>query len=170
MQDDEIPGYRLNAQNQTTDQKREEIPFSMGSSFKELLKGQLGLRKLSEEQELLAEYILGNIDEDGYLRRELESIADDLAFSIGLDTTYEALHEVLMIIQDFDPPGLGARNLQECLLLQINRKDLSDPVDAPGPENPQEPISTSSPTSIMKRSPSVLESKKKRSKRHWRRS
>lgn len=128
MQDDEVPSYRLNAQNQNTDQKREEIPFSMGSSFRELLKGQLGLRKLSEEQALLAEYILGNIDEDGYLRRELESIADDLAFSMGIETSYEALHEVLMIIQDFDPPGLGARNLQECLLLQINRKDLSDPV------------------------------------------
>jgi RNA polymerase sigma-54 factor len=128
MQDDEIPGYRLNTQNQTTDQKREEIPFSMGSSFRELLKAQLGLRKLSDEQEVLAEYILGNIDDDGYLRRELESIADDLAFSVGLETSYEALHEVLMVIQDFDPAGVGARSLQECLLLQIRRKDLTDPV------------------------------------------
>ncbi len=130
MQDDEIPGYRLNSQNQTTDQKREEIPFSMGSSFRELLKAQLGLRKLKEEQELLAEYILGNIDDDGYLRREMEAIADDLAFSVGLETSYEELHEVLMIIQDFDPAGVGARSLQECLLLQIDRKDLSDPVMA----------------------------------------
>ena len=111
MQDDEIPGYRLNAQNQSSDQKREEIPFSMGSSFKELLKAQLGLRRLSEEQEILAEYILGNIDDDGYLRRELEAIADDLAFSVGLETSYESLHEVLMIIQDFDPAGVGARSL-----------------------------------------------------------
>lgn len=128
MQDDEIPGYRLNTQNQTTDQKREEIPFSMGSSFRELLKAQLGLRKLSDEHEVLAEYILGNIDDDGYLRRELESIADDLAFSVGLETSYEALHEVLMVIQDFDPAGVGARSLQECLLLQIRRKDLTDTV------------------------------------------
>lgn len=128
MQDDDIPSYRLNAQNHNTDQRREEIPFSMGSSFRELLKAQLGLRKLSEEQEVLADYILGNIDEDGYLRRELEAVADDLAFSIGLETSYEALHEVLMVIQDFDPAGVGARNLQECLLLQIERKNLADPV------------------------------------------
>ena len=72
MQDDEIPNYRLNAQNHSTDQKKEEIPFSMGSSFRELLQAQLGLRKLSEEQEMLAHYILGNIDEDGYLRKSNE--------------------------------------------------------------------------------------------------
>jgi RNA polymerase sigma-54 factor len=77
---------------------------------------------------VLAEYILGNIDDDGYLRRELEAIADDLAFSIGLETTYEALHEVLMIIQEFDPAGVGARSLQECLILQIDRKEQDDPV------------------------------------------
>jgi RNA polymerase sigma-54 factor len=77
---------------------------------------------------VLAEYVLGNIDDDGYLRRDLEAIADDLAFSIGLETTYEALHEVLMIIQDFDPAGVGARSLQECLLLQMERKELDEPV------------------------------------------
>jgi RNA polymerase sigma-54 factor len=126
MQDDDIPSYRLNAQNYSADEKREEIPFSMGNSFREQLKSQLGLRKLSEEQEVLAEYILGNIDDDGYLRRELEAIADDLAFSTGLEASYEALHEVLMIIQEFDPAGVGARSLQECLLLQIERKDLED--------------------------------------------
>ncbi len=128
MQDDEIPGYRLSSHNQSSDQKREEIPFSMGSTFQEQLKAQLGLRKLSEEQELLAEYVLGNIDDDGYLRREIEAIADDLAFSVGMEASYESIHEVLMIIQDFDPGGVGARSLQECLLLQINRKDLTDPV------------------------------------------
>ena len=128
MEDDEIPNYRINTQNYSADDKREEIPFAMGSSFRELLKSQLGLRKLTDEQEILAEYVLGNIDDDGYLRRELEAIADDIAFSAGLETTYEALHEVLMIIQEFDPAGVGARNLQECLLLQIARKDMSDPV------------------------------------------
>ena len=121
MQDDEIPSYRLNAQNYSSDDKREEIPFTMGSTFREQLKSQLGLRKLTEEQEILAEYILGNIDDDGYLRRELEAIADDLAFSVGLEASYEELHEVLMIIQEFDPPGVGARNLQECLLIQLRK-------------------------------------------------
>jgi RNA polymerase sigma-54 factor len=130
MQDDEIPSYRLNTQNYSPDDKREEIPFTVGSSFREQLKDQLGLRKLTEEQVILAEYILGNIDDDGYLRRELEAIADDIAFSVGLETNYEKLHEVLMIIQDFDPAGVGARSLQECLLLQISRKDLDYPVTA----------------------------------------
>ncbi len=130
MQDDDIPSYRLNAQNYSADEKREEIPFSLGNTFREQLKSQLGLRKLSEEQEVLAEYILGNIDDDGYLRRELEAVADDLAFSSGHEASYESLHEVLMIIQEFDPAGVGARSLQECLLLQIERKDLDQPVTA----------------------------------------
>ena len=71
MQEDDIPSYRLNTQNFSSDEKREEIPFSLGNTFREQLKSQLGLRKLSDEQEVLAEYILGNIDDDGYLRREL---------------------------------------------------------------------------------------------------
>ncbi len=128
IQDDDIPSYRLNTQNYSADEKREEIPFSLGNTFRDQLKGQLGLRKLTEDQEVLAEYILGNIDDDGYLRRELEAIADDLAFSVGLEVSYESLHAVLMIIQDLDPAGVGARNLQECLMLQIERKNLTDPV------------------------------------------
>ena len=127
MQDDDIPSYRFNAQNYSAEDKREEIPFSLGNTFREQLNSQLGLRKLTEEQEVLAEYILGNIDDDGYLRRDLEAIADDLAFSSGLDASYESLHGVLMLIQEFDPAGVGARSLQECLLLQIERKKLEDP-------------------------------------------
>ena len=128
MQDDDIPSYRFNAQNYSTDDRREEIPFSLGSTFREQLKSQLGLRNLNEEEEILAEYILGNIDDDGYLRRDLEAIADDLVFSTGQEASYESLHAVLMVIQKFDPAGIGARNLQECLLLQIERKDLENPV------------------------------------------
>lgn len=126
MQDDEIPTYRLQSQNYSKDDKHEEIPFSMGSGFKELLGDQLGLRKLTEKQALLAEYIIGNIDDDGYVRRELEAIADDLAFTYGTETTYEELHEVLMVIQDFDPAGVGARSLQECLMLQLERHRIVD--------------------------------------------
>jgi len=129
MEDDEIPSYKLNAQNYSKDDKQEEIPFSGGSTFREHLSEQMGLRKLDEKQELLGEYIIGNIDEDGYLRRELEAISDDLAFTFGMETTYEQLHEVLMIIQDFDPAGVGARSLQECLMLQLAREGLEDPED-----------------------------------------
>jgi len=129
MDDDEIPTYRLNAQNYSRDDKQEDIPFSGGSSFSEMLSSQLGLRKLDEQQQLLGEYIIGNIDEDGYLRRELEAISDDLAFTFGMEITYEQIHEVLMIIQDFDPAGVGARSLQECLMLQLERQGLDEPLE-----------------------------------------
>jgi len=127
MDDDDIPSYRLNTQNYSPDDKHEDIPFSGGQTFREQLSSQLGLRKLTEKQELIAEYILGNIDDDGYLRRELEAISDDMAFTFGMEVKYEELHAVLMIIQDLDPAGVGARSLQECLLLQIDRKDQENP-------------------------------------------
>ncbi len=125
IQDDEIPTYKLNVNNYSPDDKYEDIPFSIGSSFHENLEMQLGLRKLTERQVMLARYLIGNIDEDGYLRRKLEAIVDDLAFSMGISTTEQELREVLDIIHDFDPAGVGARDLQECLLLQMKRKDLN---------------------------------------------
>jgi RNA polymerase sigma-54 factor len=127
LQDDEIPSYKLNAGNFSKDDKYEEIPFSVGSSFSESLETQLGLRKLSEREEMLAKYLLGNIDEDGYLRRKLENIVDDLAFSSGISTTESELREILRFIHDFDPAGVGARDLRECLLLQIERKNPDHP-------------------------------------------
>jgi RNA polymerase sigma-54 factor len=104
-----------------------EIPFSAGSSFHEYLESQLILRDLSEKQKTLGEHILGNIDEDGYLRRELSNIVDDLAFQQNVTTTEEELDEVLAIIQDLEPAGVGARTLRECLLLQIVKRDQSAP-------------------------------------------
>ena len=120
--DYDIPAYRLNPRNYSRDDERVvEIPFSAGISFRESLSNQLGLRILDENQQALAHYILGNIDDDGYLRRDLESIVDDLAFSLNISTTVLELEEILMMIQEFDPPGVGARDLRECLLLQIDR-------------------------------------------------
>ena len=127
LNDEDIPIYRLNAKNYSRDDKREEIPFSVGSSFHEYLESQLGLRQLTEEQEILAGYLLGNIDDDGYLRRKLEAIVDDLAFTQNIQTNEEVLYEILKIIQDCDPIGVGARDLQECLLLQIESKNLDQP-------------------------------------------
>lgn len=122
LQDDEIPAYRLKTRNfSKEDEQNTEIPFTVGISFHESLADQLGLRGLSEEEQALGHYILGNIDDDGYLRRDLESIVDDLAFSMNIQTTENQLYRILKVIQDFDPPGVGARNLQECLLLQIDR-------------------------------------------------
>jgi RNA polymerase sigma-54 factor len=123
IDDEEIPSYRLSSGNVSKDEKREEIPFSVGSTFHEFLEAQLGLRKLNERQHALAEYLIGNIDEDGYLRRDLGSIVDDLVFSLNFTTTEEELLDILRIIQDFDPTGIGARDLRECLLLQIRSKD-----------------------------------------------
>ena len=123
LNDEDIPSYRLESHNYSKDDKREEIPFSVGSTFHEFLEAQLGLRKLDEQQHALALYLLGNFDEDGYLRRELNAIVDDLAFSVNITTTEEELLEILRIIQDFDPIGVGARDLRECLLLQIRAKD-----------------------------------------------
>jgi RNA polymerase sigma-54 factor len=124
LNEEDVPVYRLNPKNYQKDEKREEIPFSVGTSFHEYLENQLGLRELTEKQEILALYLLGNIDDDGYLRRKLDSITDDLAFTENIQTTEEELLEVLRIIQDFDPVGVGARDLQECLLLQIENKDI----------------------------------------------
>jgi RNA polymerase sigma-54 factor len=126
IDDDEIPEYRLQTKNYSKDDdKRMEIPFSAGSSFHEYLESQLILRELSEKQKILGEYILGNIDEDGYLRRELSNIVDDLAFLQNISATEEELAEVLTFIQDLEPAGVGARTLRECLLLQIVKRDQS---------------------------------------------
>jgi RNA polymerase sigma-54 factor len=122
MNDEDIPNYRLSANNYSKDDKQLDMPYSSGVSFHDSLIEQLGLSDLNEEEELIAEYIIGNIDEDGYLRRSLFSISDDLAFHQNIDVKLEDLERYLEIIQDFDPPGIGARDLQECLLLQIMRK------------------------------------------------
>ena len=124
LEDEDIPEYRLQTRNYSKgDDKKQEIPFSTGTSFHEFLHSQIRLRDLDEKQEVLADYILGNIDEDGYLRREIENIVDDLAFSQNINTTEEELSVVLEIVQDLEPAGVGAHDLRECLLLQINRKD-----------------------------------------------
>ncbi len=120
--DDEIPNYRLNANNYSPDDKQVDIPFSVGDTFHEFLHEQVGMVLFDENERKLAEYIIGNIDEDGYLRRDLLSISDDLAFTLNMEVSEEELSRILETIQDFDPPGVGARDLQECLLLQLKRK------------------------------------------------
>jgi RNA polymerase sigma-54 factor len=128
IEEDEIPEYRLQVNNYSKeDEKKSEIPFSVGSSFHEHLESQMNLRDLTETQKVLGEYILGNIDEDGYLRRELPNIVDDLAFLQNMHATEKELEEVLEIIQDLDPPGVGARTLRECLLIQLAIKDRTQP-------------------------------------------
>jgi len=126
LNEEDIPNYRLSANNYSKDDKQVDMPYSSGVSFHDSLIEQLGLSDLNEEERLIAEYIIGNIDEDGYLRRDLLSISDDLAFHSNIEVKVEDLHRYLEIIQDFDPPGIGAKDLQECLLLQIMRKKGKD--------------------------------------------
>lgn len=122
-EDDDTPYYNLNVNNYSKDDDRKEFIYSTGSTFHESLTSQIGLRFLTPQQTKLAEYLIGNLDEDGYLRREISAIVDDLAFLQNEITTEKELLEILEIVQQLDPPGVAARSLQECLLLQITRKD-----------------------------------------------
>ena len=126
ISDDEVPAYKTSIRNTGMDEEDKSIPISMGKSFHEVLVAQLGLLKLSEDKKTVAQYLIGNFDEAGYLRRDLESIVDDLAFYQSISTTEEELEGLLKLIQGMDPAGVGARNLQECLSLQIARKDRTD--------------------------------------------
>lgn len=126
LNDEDIPDYRLQVNNTSGDEeKKNEIPFTSGSSFHENLMSQFSLRADNEKELLIGEYVIGNIDEDGYLRREVENMVDDLAFLQNITTTTEEVQAVLEIIQDLEPAGVGARDLHESLTLQLVRKDQS---------------------------------------------
>ncbi len=123
IDDDETPAYKLAANNYSPDDERKEIPFAGGLGFQEQLLSQLGLRDITPEEFPVAEYLIGNIDEDGYLRRDISAIVDDLAFSQNILTSEENVLRLLKEVQELDPPGIGARDLQECLLIQLRRKE-----------------------------------------------
>lgn len=123
--EDDIPDYKLQENNRSRGETPEEIPLSDNVSFYETLKEQLDMQELTEEQKMLGEYIIGSLDDDGLLRKTTESIMDELAIYQGIYTTEEELEHIISVIQDFDPAGIGARSLQECLLLQIKRKEDS---------------------------------------------
>ncbi len=120
--DDDIADYRTRDENYPELDERKVIPFKIESSFNEMLLDQLGMLSLDERNYKIAEQVTGSIDDDGYLRRELSSIADDLAFRQNIIASEEEIETIIKKIQHFDPPGICARNLQECLLLQLNRQ------------------------------------------------
>ena len=103
-----------------SENKNSEIPFSVGSSLNEKLLDQLSYLKLNVKEQIIAKQIIGTIDEDGYLRRDTESIIDDIAFAENLELQIKEVENVVKLIQSFDPPGIGARNLKECLIIQLN--------------------------------------------------
>jgi RNA polymerase sigma-54 factor len=125
--EDDYPDYKTQVNNRSADDEYREIPFVSGMSFHELLKEQLGMRSLGEKRHQIGLYIIGNIDDSGYLERSTDAIVDDLAFIQNVSTDKKEVEEVLSIIQEFDPVGVGARNLQECLLIQLKKKQKELP-------------------------------------------
>ena len=127
LREDETPSYKSRINNYSKDDKQRPVILSEGRSLQEYLVEQLGYRNLSEREMRLATYLVGSIDEDGYLRRELDAIADDIAFTLGIETTEEELERLLDVIHDLEPAGIGARNLRECLLLQMGQLPMNTP-------------------------------------------
>lgn len=125
--DDDIAYYKLQVNNKGKDDEDRDMPMASSVSFQENLSSQLENLELNEQERIIAEYLLGCIDEDGYIRRELTSVVDDIAFSQNITTTPADLDAVLKLIQDeFDPAGIGAKDLQECLRLQLDRKKYTE--------------------------------------------
>ena len=125
---DDTPSYKLSSNN-SGNQEDKNIPFASGISFTQHLLTQLKPISLSEKKMKIAEFLVGSIDESGYIRLDIEEIIDDLAFTQNLIVSNNELEEVLKIVQEFDPPGVGALSLQNCLILQLKRKKSSDSID-----------------------------------------
>ena len=123
--EDDIPDYKLQEHNRSRGEVAEEIPFSDSVSFYEMLLEQLQMQRLTEEEKIMAEYLIGSLDDDGLLRKGTQTLIDELAIYRGIYTNEKEIDRILSIIQDFDPAGIGARSLQECLLLQLKRKPES---------------------------------------------
>ena len=121
-QDDDIPSYNLHVNNWGKDERPEYNTFSVKQSFTQSLQEQLGYRNLTEHERTVASFIIGSLDEDGYLRRDIESLVDDLAFRAGVESNAEEVERLLHIIQEFEPSGVGARDLRECLIIQLEDK------------------------------------------------
>ena len=120
--DEDVADYKTQANNTSKDDEERVVPLSGETSFQEKLSEQLHLIALDDSQFLIADILIGNLDESGYLNRNLDALVDDLAFSLNIETTEAEIEVVLLLLQSLDPAGIGARNLRECLLIQINRR------------------------------------------------
>lgn len=126
IEDDDVPYYKLNANNASADDERPESPVVVTISYQDALLSQLGLSDLDDREYLIGQHLIGSLDDDGYLRRDLFAIADDLSFTQNIITDATELEHLLKVIQTFDPPGIASRSLQECLLIQLHRKKNTD--------------------------------------------
>lgn len=128
ISDDDIPSYRLKSNNYSKDDEDRQIPYAAGKSFSEYLKTQLQTFRLTEEEHKIAEFLVGSVDESGYIRRTVEDIVDDLAFTQNVYTDTESVEKLLKIVHSLDPAGVGARSLQECLIIQLKRREKTPTV------------------------------------------
>src|SRR6056297_1842699 len=129
LSDDEIPNYRLQANNYSADDDEKSVPYAAGTSFTQYLTTQLSTLRFDETEEKIAAFLVGSVDESGYLRRELQDVVDDLAFTQNIYTDENSVEKVLKKVQELDPAGVGARSLQECLLIQLRRKEPTKAVE-----------------------------------------
>ncbi|KAB5490156.1 MULTISPECIES: RNA polymerase factor sigma-54 [Flagellimonas] len=129
LSDDEIPDYRTQANNYSADDEEKSVPYAAGISFNQYLINQLNTFYLDDEEWAIAEFLVGSVDESGYIRRPLPDIMDDLAFTQNIYVDEDKIESVLKIVQDLDPPGVGARSLDECLILQLKRKERKPSVE-----------------------------------------
>lgn len=129
LSDDEIPDYRTKANNYSADDEEKNVPYAAGTSFNQYLLSQMNTVYLSDDEWSIAEFLVGSVDESGYIRRPLSDITDDLAFTQNIYTDEETVERVLKIVQKLDPPGVGARSLEECLIIQLKRKESSPSIE-----------------------------------------
>lgn len=129
LSDDDIPDYRTQANNYSADDEDKDIPFASGTSFTQYLTNQLNTYRLSDDERDIAEFLVGSVDESGYIRRSLADITDDLAFTQNVFTDEKSIEKVLHVVHQLDPAGVGARNLQECLSIQLHRKEKNPDVE-----------------------------------------
>jgi len=129
LSDDEIPDYRTKANNYSADDEEKSVPYAAGISFNQYLLNQLNTSYLNEEEWNIAEFLVGSVDESGYIRRPISDILDDLAFTQNIYTEEETIEKILELVQELDPPGVAARSLEECLIIQLKRKEVTPNVE-----------------------------------------
>ncbi len=129
LSDDEVPDYRTQTSNYSPDDDEKSIPYAAGISFNQYLINQLNTVYLDDEEWAIAEFLVGSVDESGYIRRPISDIMDDLAFTQNIYVEEEKIEAVLKVVQDLDPPGVGARSLDECLIIQLKRKEQKPTVE-----------------------------------------
>ena len=123
LSDDEVPDYRTQVNNYSADDEEKTVPYASGTSFTQYLIDQLNTYRLSDEERDIAEFLVGSVDDSGYIRRSLSDIMDDLAFTQNIYTTEDKIEHILKLVHELDPAGVGSRNLQECLSIQLHRKE-----------------------------------------------